>query len=278
MATPSLTRHRLPGALGEILVDVRAGGRQSARPAVVIVHGFKGFKDWGMLPPFAERLARAGFTAVSCNMSGSGVDDGGVMCHAERFAHATYSAELADVAGVVDALAAGQLGVVAPSAIGLVGHSRGGGMAVLHAAADIRIRALVTWAAIATVERWDAPTTEEWRRRGGLDIVNARTGDRVLLTPDVLDDIERHRARLDIAAAAARVAVPWLIAHGGADEAVPAGEARALADASARPTTELLLIPDAGHTFGAVHPWAGMTPALATLFDASLRTLARTLV
>ena len=60
MATPTLTRHRVPGVLGDILIDVRAGGRATPRPAVVVVHGFKGFKDWGLWPPFAERLARAG--------------------------------------------------------------------------------------------------------------------------------------------------------------------------------------------------------------------------
>ena len=57
MATPTLTKHTLPGALGPILVDVRAGGRAAARPAVLVLHGFKGFKDWGMFPPLAERLA-----------------------------------------------------------------------------------------------------------------------------------------------------------------------------------------------------------------------------
>src|SRR5215510_11976343 len=51
MATATLTKHRLSGALGEILIDVRSGGRSSPRPAVVVVHGFKGFKDWGMFPP-----------------------------------------------------------------------------------------------------------------------------------------------------------------------------------------------------------------------------------
>jgi hypothetical protein len=43
MATPTLTAHTLPGRLGEIFVDVRAAGRSGSRPAVVIVHGFKGF-------------------------------------------------------------------------------------------------------------------------------------------------------------------------------------------------------------------------------------------
>ena len=74
MATPTLTKHSLEGALGDLLVDVRTGDRRNPRPAVVIVHGFKGFKDWGMFPVVADRLARAGLTAVSVNLSGSGVD------------------------------------------------------------------------------------------------------------------------------------------------------------------------------------------------------------
>ena len=115
MATPTLTSHRLPGTLGEILVDVRAAGRDSARPAIVVVHGWKGFKDWGMFPPLAERLARAGFATITFNLSGSGVDDRGEFVWPERFGHDTFTAELEDVATVVDALARGELGVAPPS-------------------------------------------------------------------------------------------------------------------------------------------------------------------
>ncbi len=167
MATPTLTKHVLPGSLGDILVDVRAGGRNSPRPAVVVVHGFKGFKDWGMFPPLAERLARAGFATVTFNLSGSGVDDAGEFVWPERFGHNTFSAELEDLGRVVDALVAGELGVAPPSTVGLVGHSRGGGIAVLHAARDARVRALVTWSAISSVERWSPHEVAEWRRAGG---------------------------------------------------------------------------------------------------------------
>ena len=154
MATPTLTSHRLPGTLGEILIDVRAAGRDSARPAIVVVHGWKGFKDWGMFPPLAERLARAGFATITFNLSGSGVDDRGELVWPERFGRDTFTAELEDVATVIDALARGDLGVASPSSIGVVGHSRGGGVAVLQAANDPRVRALVTWSAISSVERW----------------------------------------------------------------------------------------------------------------------------
>jgi dienelactone hydrolase len=278
VATPTLSRHRLAGALGEILVDVRAAGRASARPAVIVLHGFKGFKDWGMFPVLGERLARAGFAAVSLNVSGSGVDDAGEFADPERFGHNTFSAELADLAAVTDALVRGELDVVPPTAVGLLGHSRGGGVAVLETARDRRVRALVTWASIGSVERWPRADWPAWRARGRIDVVNSRTGQVLPLYPDVLDDIERNAAALDVEAAAARLSVPWLIVHGTADEAVDVREARLLAAASGRETTELVEIPRAGHTFGAKHPWAGSTDALDQAMDRTLDWFTRHLV
>jgi dienelactone hydrolase len=273
MATPTLTKHSLPGSLGEILIDVRAGGRASTRPAVLVLHGFKGFKDWGMFPPLSQRLAQAGFIVVSPNLSGSGVDDAGDFSLPERFGHNTFSAELEDVRRVIDALMAGQLGVLTPSTLGLVGHSRGGGIAVLQAARDPRIGTLVTWAAISGVERWPAPQRSSWRAAGKTDIQNARTGQVLPLYTDVLDDIEQNAPALDIEAAARRIRVPWLLIHGTEDESVPFAEAQRLKAASPRPDTRLLPIEGGGHTFGAAHPWRGTTPELATVFDATLAWL-----
>ena len=273
MATPTLTKHSLPGSLGEILIDVRAGGRASTRPAVLVLHGFKGFKDWGMFPPLSQRLAQAGFIVVSPNLSGSGVDDEGDFSLPERFGHNTFTAELEDVRRVIDALMAGQLGVPTPSTLGLVGHSRGGGIAVLQAARDPRVRALVTWAAISSVERWPSAQRSSWRAAGKTDIQNARTGQVLPLYTDVLDDVEQNASALDIEAAGRRIRIPWLVIHGTEDESVPFAEAERLKAASARPDTRLLPIEGGGHTFGAVHPWRSTTPELATVFDATLAWL-----
>jgi uncharacterized protein len=270
MATPTLSQHSLPGSLGEILIDVRAGGRTSSRPAVLVVHGFKGFKDWGMFPPLAQRLAQAGFSVASPNLSGSGVDHAGDFSLPERFGHNTFSAELEDVRRVVDTLMTGQLGVPIPSSLGLIGHSRGGGISILHAAEDERVGALVTWAAISNVERWPPPQRSSWRATGRTEVQNARTGQVLPLYTDVLDDIEQNAATLDIEAAAARLEVPWLIIHGTEDESVRFAEAKTLKAANPRFDTVLLPIERAGHTFGAVHPWRSTTPELDRVFDATL--------
>jgi len=275
VATPLLTRHTLPGALGDILIDVRAQPG-SARPAVVLLHGFKGFKDWGMFPPAAERLARAGFTAVSLNVSGSGVDDSGEFVWPDRFGHNTFTRELADFESVVTALDQGRLGVSRPTSIGALGHSRGGGTVILAASRMPRIGALVTWASISTVRRWSPDDAAAWRRAGVLPVVNNRTGETYSLSTELLDDVDENAGTsLNIRDAAARVSAPWLIVHGTADESVQFREGEDLAAAAPKATSQLLAIEGSNHGFGAVHPFAGPTPDLERVFDATLAWFSR---
>ncbi len=263
MATATTTKHTLAGSLGEILVDLRTGDRRNPRPAVIILHGFKGFKDWGMFPLAAERLARAGMTALSLNVSGSGVDDQGQFTHEDRFGRNTYSAELEDLHRTALALRLGDpFGIPAPTSLGILGHSRGGGIAILETAQNQDVRCLVTWAAIGKADRWSADARDAWRRRGYLSIQNARTGQTMPLSTDVLDDIDQNaRSTLDIAAAGGRIERPWLIIHGAGDETVAPEDAQALHLGSGS-RARLLMIPDTGHTFGATHPLQTLPPAL----------------
>jgi pimeloyl-ACP methyl ester carboxylesterase len=243
-------------------------------PAVVICHGFKGFMEWGFFPPLAELLAQRGFVTVRFNLTGSGMRPGDERVSDPRaFSANTYSAEVADLLRVLEATG----NEIAPDRVerghlGLFGHSRGGGAAILAAANPSwrdRIRALVTWAAISHVDRYTPEEKRVWRATGELPVVNTRTGQRLALGHGLLDDVERHAAgSLDILAAAGRVAAPWLIVHGADDESVPAAEAAELA-ARATGTHELLLIPGAGHTFGAQHPFAGPTPHLIEALNAT---------
>jgi pimeloyl-ACP methyl ester carboxylesterase len=250
--------------------DLRARRGPTPRSVVVLCHGFKGFKDWGFFPSLARALARRGHAALSFNLSRGGIGDDGVDFSAlDRFAEQTHSRNLEEIRLVLDAVTTGRLFPEPPLHVGLFGHSRGGGEVVLTAAADPRIDALVTWAAIARVERAPPEQAAAWARGETVLIENSRTGQQMPVGPAYWRDIQHNRDRLDIAAAAARVQIPWLIVHGEDDATVPADEARTLFEA-AGPDVELLRVQGAGHTFGAVHPYAGPTPELRAAADATL--------
>lgn len=272
MATPRLASLVLRGADGgPLYVDVRSAAKPGeVRPAVVICHGFKGFKDWGFFPVLAERLAVAGFTAVSFNLSGSGVGPrSDVVDEMERWSAQRPTADLADVETVVTHCASEGAGW-----IGIVGHSRGGALAALQAARDPRVRAVVTWAAVERLLRHSAEERERWRREGRLDVVNARTHQVLPIGTAALDDLEANAAgALDVLAAAARVRQPWLVVHGTADETVPVAEGERLAQSVGSARVETLFVEGAGHTFGARHPWAGSTRELDTVLAATVRFL-----
>jgi uncharacterized protein len=108
------------------LIDLPAAPGE--RPAVVICHGC--FMEWGFFPYLAALLAARGFVAI-------------------RFEGRELADFLAVLEGTGETIASGR---VDRRRLGLFGHSRGGGSAILAAARfpwRDRVRALVTWAAIA---------------------------------------------------------------------------------------------------------------------------------
>lgn len=241
--------------------EARLPDARPPRGTVVFCHGFKGFWDWGGFPRFLDAAAARGWAAVGFSFSGSGVSRGDVVDEPERFAENTVSREVADLADVVRAIRSDAIPAGGRGPIAVAGHSFGGGVAILYAAEDASIAAVVGWAAIATAERFPPDEIARWRRDGYTTAVNTRTGQELRISTAFLDDLDANRARLDIPAAASRLAAPLLLLHGGADESVPLAEARAIAARAAAQRSRLIVIPGAGHTFGVVHPFAGSTPA-----------------
>lgn len=236
------------------------------RTAVVVIHGFKGFRGWGFFPHTCGVLARDGHAVVSVDFSRNGVVEGSdAFDDLEAFARNTFTRELDEIHRVLREVRDGGLGPGTVERVGLLGHSRGGGSAVLAAAEDAGIGALVTWAAVASFDRWTADDKRKWRSEGRLYVSNARTGQEMPLDVGLLEDFEANRARLDIVGAAGRLKAPWLIVHGDEDEAVPVHEARRLAEAA--PGADLEVVPGGGHTFGAVHPLEAVPPHLERVLE-----------
>jgi uncharacterized protein len=251
--------------------DVRVLQGHRADAAVVLVHGFKGFRTFGFFPNLARAVASRGFAAVTFDFSrnGVGADGADTFSALPLFAEHTHSRNLAEIGRVIDVLASGALLGRPARTIGLMGHSRGGGEAILAASRDPRVQALVTWAAIEKVDRWTPEQVATWEAGGTVEIENARTGQPMPVGPGYWQDLQRNRARLDIAAAASRLSIPWLIVHGDADPTVPVEEGQRLFDA-AGDTAELLIVEGGDHGFNGRHPYAGATPALREAADATL--------
>lgn len=233
---------------------------QRPRCTVVLVHGFKGFKDWGFFPWIADRLANAGFAACRFDMSRSGIGDRpGQFDRLDLFADDTYSIERADLVAVVRHLET--IPEVRHRPLNLFGHSRGAGVAILAAAEVPRLEGVISWNGISNPVRWDGATLAKWRHDGYYDIVNARTGQVMRISTGVLDDLERNPDLLDIRAATRRLSAPLLIIHGGSDETVPLADAGVLWESA--PESSLVVIGVGTHTFGATHPLGEISRELA---------------
>jgi len=246
------------------------------RPAVIVLHGFKGFMDWGFFPELGRTLAAGGFFAVTFNMSGSGVGEEPLeMDDDQAFERNTPSRELEDLDRVRAHVESGALPGLDPARLGLLGHSLGGGVALLSAARRGDYSAVVTWSAISRADRYDEEAVRRWREKGALEVPNARTGQVYRLGLGWLEDVEQNRDALDIRAACGRSRTPTLLLHGTGDESVPFEEARTLEAAFDPAVGRLVAIEKAGHTFGARHPYTGTTPHLERALAETADFLAR---
>ncbi|MCL7966691.1 MAG: alpha/beta hydrolase [marine benthic group bacterium] len=258
---------------GAVRGDIReTGGRvePDSGAAIVVCHGFKGFKDWGFFPAVGDDLAaRTGSSVIGFNFGGSGVgSDLGRFSEPEAFATATFSGEVADLDAVLDGLAAGRLGdtpVRTPTATGVLAHSRGAIAASVVASRRPEVRALVLWGGLSRPERYAELFPADAGDDHVVEIRNQRTGEVLPLGRSVVDDLEKHGTELDPLAALRSGGPPLLVVHGANDEAVSPADGRAYA--AAAPEAEFVEIPGAGHTFDVRHPYLGATPALIRALD-----------
>ena len=233
---------------------------EHARGLVVLIHGFKGFRQWGFFPWLSEQLAGHGLAACRFDMSRNGVgDDPETFERLDLFADDTYSTQLADLRTVIEALRA-QDGL-ADLPMFLFGHSRGGAIALLGSRDDDSIQAVVTWSAIANLNRWDEDEVAEWKRRGFQEIVNSRTEQVMKVSTRLLEDLEANAATLDLDRCLDELTTPLLVVHGLTDETVDVADAIRIAQSVDGSSS--LLLGGASHTLNAIHPLVTVPDALS---------------
>ena len=235
------------------------------QPCVIYIHGFKGFKDWGFVPYIGENMVENGYCFLTFNFSHNGIGKDMLnFTEPDKFEQNTFSLELSEANEIIDLCADGVFfGNENPHPVFLLGHSRGGGVAILAAATNLNVSTLATWASVYTFERFDKAEIQKWKQLGYIEVPNARTGQIFKMGLGTLNDILQHGSgKLSILNAAKNLNKPFLILHGDKDESVHFYEAEQLNLYSTPLLTEYELIKGANHVFGATHPFQGTTPEL----------------
>ena len=213
---------------------------------VIVVHGFKGFKDWGFFPWLAETFCKQKIATCRFNMSRSGIGENPESFERlDLFEDDTYSGQVSDLLRVVH-----YVREHSSLPLFLLGHSRGGGVALLAAREVEMLRGVITWSAISHTDRWSAAEKAEWRSKGFQEVVNARTKQVMRMSTRILDDVEQHGH--DILASVQQLDVPLLAIHGVRDESVPVAELHEIARVSH--DASVMTISSASHTYNAIHP------------------------
>ncbi len=261
----------------DISLDLRYLDKESD-DLVIFCHGFKGFKDWGTFNTLAQVFAKSGLPFLKFNFSHNGttLEDPLNFGDLESFAKNTFSIELDDLQSVCQWVHTEDC-PLSPKRIHLIGHSRGGGIAILHAA-EHRISSLCTWASVSDFGRnWSEEFLQKAKENNGIVVYNGRTKQNMPMYYDIFEDYLQNFKRLSIPLRALEVKNPTLIIHGTEDEAVPYDNARELHKWITG--SELLTLPDANHVFGGKHPWSeSMLPQdLQTVVDASISFIKKNL-
>lgn len=222
------------------------------KPVVVICHSFMAFKDWGWFPIASERIAEAGFTTFIFNFSRNGVrGNANRVTEFGAFQQNTISHELEDVRIVLKAIIRGDVGaeIVGSRQIILLGHSRGGGIAIITAPIFQEIKGLITWSSVSTFDRWTPHQKDQWRKLGYLPLARDTAASPLKLGITLLEDVEKNRENLDITRAAVGIRIPWLLLHGKEDMLVRFSEAEHLYTVANKTTTEFAPLEKVGHVY-----------------------------
>lgn len=265
----------IPLEEGVILHCTRFPAQSAPVGLIIIAHGYKGFKDWGMFPYVADQLSQTN-EVITFNFSHNGIgEDPLEFTELEKFAVNTYQRELSDLNALIDYLLKEE--VLRNLPLYLLGHSRGAAVCLVHTLDHPdTVSGVISWNGITDLDLFTAQQKDEMRKNGRSFAQNGRTGQQMPLDVAILDDLEHHKERYDILERLTKVSFPIVLIQGTKDEVRFREGSSKLVEL--RPDIAWAQIDGGNHTFNTVHPFQGTTPQLEEAIQASISFIRDSLV
>lgn len=236
---------------------------------VVFIHGYMGYKDWGCWNLVQDYFTKNNFGFLKYNVSHNGgtVQNPIDFDNLEAFRHNSYTKECEDLNAILNLI---EDKFQNKPSVYLIGHSRGGGIALLQSS-NPKISKIASWAGICTIkDRFPkGEKLAEWKEKGVYFHENGRTKQQMPHDYSQYESFKENEYKLDIEASCRSSIIPTIVIHGDEDTSVRINEGEQICDWL---NQDLIVIPNANHTFGAAQPWS-----LTEMPEALIRVCEKTL-
>ena len=255
----------MKGSGGECMHGTTHSPDGEPKGVVLLAHGFKGYKDYGMFPWLAEQFAALGYRAHRFNFSHSGMlGSDGPFERPDLFKLATWNTQVEDLRILYGSFAQDNLPTY------LFGHSRGGVACLLAVGrGEFDVAGVMSLSAPSACNYLTTEAQETLLEVGCIESPSSRTDQMLHVGLPFLQEQRDDPASHDLLALAESIESPVLILHGEDDPTVDVSCAQEIAGAVKDAT--FVCVKGGNHVFNTPNPFpVDGTPSLQlkTVWDA----------
>jgi pimeloyl-ACP methyl ester carboxylesterase len=244
---------------------------KTKKPMILLIYGFRAFKDWGFFPYMAEKITKAGFFCSIIDFSLNNLTDkSNSIFDMENFSKNTITQEITEIQIFLDNLKDEKIDNLTNwnGEIYLVGHSLGGALAIMTAYFDALkknpiVKKLVTICSIFDFDIYTEKQKKDWIETGIKQFKDSTTQQIFTLDVNFLLDRLQYSGEKSLTSAVSKLEIPFLIIHSEADVTVSPKAATILFNSMKnKELAKLEIIKKANHLLGISHPFKETNPIL----------------
>jgi pimeloyl-ACP methyl ester carboxylesterase len=243
------THWNIDGSGGEAIHGTTHESEGIPRCNLIIAHGFKGYKDYGLFPWLAERAAEAGAKTHRFNFSHSGMLAGDDLFERpDLFGLATWNTQVHDLQAVMAYCKTAEIPTL------LLGHSRGGVASLLAVGRNsISVEHVISLSAPSTCNPLPEETQKVLIQQGYIESPSSRTNQELRIERCFLDEQIADPQGHDLLTLVEKIDVPITVVHGDEDETVLISSGEAIAKVAKKAVC--LPIRGGNHVFNTPNPF-----------------------